>query len=64
LKKTALVLINAKKTNVMTNSAETEINLSIEILEYISEFTYPGQLICGYYSKRKSEGEMECLGTS
>jgi hypothetical protein len=55
----AALQISAKKTNVMTKRAEIEINLSGEVLEYISEFTYPGQLIFGYYSKRKSEEEME-----
>jgi len=44
----AALQINAKKTNVMTNSAEIEINLSGEVLEYISEFTYLGQLILGH----------------
>jgi hypothetical protein len=41
----AALQINAKKTNVMTNSAETEIILIGEVLEHISEFAYLGQLI-------------------
>jgi hypothetical protein len=60
----AALQINAKKTKLMTNRAETKINLSGEVLEYISEFTYLGQLIFRYHSKRKSKGELEWLGIS
>jgi hypothetical protein len=38
----AVLQISAKKTKVMTNSAEIEINPTGEVLEYISEFTYLG----------------------
>jgi hypothetical protein len=38
----AALKVNAKKTKVMTNSAEIEINLSGEAVEYIAEYTYLG----------------------
>ena len=36
---------NTNTTKVMTKSAETEIKLTGEFLEYVPEYTYTGQLI-------------------
>ena len=37
--------INIDKTKVMTNNVETPINIDEEELEYVTEYTYLGQII-------------------
>jgi hypothetical protein len=45
--------MNPRKTKLMTNGTEVEINVNREVLEYVREYTYLGQRV----SFHKSSGE-------